>query len=171
MIRFIQKFHEITEKVMTALAAVLLAAMVTVVMIQVIARYIFVIATPWTEEGARILMIWICFIGSAAVMIRGDHLMVDVLYHRFNNTTRRYLRIVFDLVTLVFACILFRYAIALLSNPMIWNGSTTVIHLPLFWYYGGLPISMGVVVLFELMDLIEGTYNIIHKIDAVKPAE
>ena len=166
MIRFIQKFKSLTEKALTVFAALLLASMITVVMIQVIARYIFVVATPWTEEGARILMIWICFIGSAAVMIRGEHLMVDVLYHRFNNTVRRYLRVVFALVTIVFAGILLYYAIELLNNPMIRRGTTTVIQLPLFWYYGGLPISMASMVLFGFFDSIEGVYNIVHGIDA-----
>ena len=171
VIQFIKKFHTVTEKLLTGLAAILLITMVAVVMIQVVARYIFVVATPWTEEGSRILMIWICFIGSAAVMIRGDHLMVDVLYHRFRPKTRRYIRIIFDLATLIVAALLFRYAITLLSNPMIWNGSTTVMHLPLFYYYGGLPISMGIVILFELLDLIDGLFCIIHKIDMIKPAE
>lgn len=163
MTNIIHSIHKYTLRILDIFSALLLVAMLFTVMIQVIARYVFVASTPWTDEGSRILMIWICFIGSSSMMIRGEHLMVDVFYHKFSDRTKRYLHLVFNIVTLLLAAVLLFYSYRLLTNRMIRNGSTTVIHLPLFWYYGSLPISMGIITAYEILNIAETISGMSHR--------
>ena len=168
MIKFIHKIHEIALKILDTVTGVLLLSMLSFVVIQVVARYVFVASTPWTEEGARILMIWICFIGSASMMIRKEHLVVDVFYHRFSKSIKRYLHLIFDIGILLFAFFISYNTIDLISRPMIWRGTTTVCHIPLAFYYGSLLICMLIVFVYEILDIIESIYNIKNKIDVVE---
>lgn len=168
MIKFIHSFEKWTVKILDVFSGLLLVAMTAFVLIQICARYFFVVATPWTEEGARILMVWMCFIGSGSMMIRGEHLVVDVFLHKFSEKGQRILQILFDIVTLIFAIVLLYYSIKLMTNPMIRRGTTTVTHLPYAYYYGSLPIAMAVIVVFEIMDIIERIYDFVHGVDTTK---
>lgn len=165
MIKLIHRVHDITLRILDTFTGILLLSMLLFVIIQVVARYLFVVSTPWTEEGARILMIWICFLGSASMMIRKEHLMVDVFYHKFSKTVKRYLHLIFDIVILMFSFFVAFNTYDLLSRPMIRRGTTTVCHLPLSIYYGSLMICMIIIFLYEVLDIIESIYNIKNKID------
>ena len=103
------------------------------------------------------------------MMIRGEHLMVDVFYHKFRGNAKKYLHLVFNIVTFLLAVVLLYYSYRLLTNRMIRNGSTTVIHLPLFWYYGSLPVSMGFIAVYEILNTAEILCNLFCKRPA--PAE
>lgn len=57
-----------------ALLAVLLIAMGA----QVIARYVFGSPLSWSEEVARLAMIWLTFIAASFVAAKGEHIAVDL---------------------------------------------------------------------------------------------
>ncbi|MDR1828265.1 MAG: TRAP transporter small permease subunit, partial [Methylobacteriaceae bacterium] len=44
------------------------------IFVQVLCRFVFQVAAPWTEELARYLFIWICIVGSGIAISRGAHL-------------------------------------------------------------------------------------------------
>lgn len=165
MINVIHSIEKWTVRILDVFSGLLLIAMTAFVLIQIVARYFLVVATPWTEEGARILMVWMCFVGSASMMIRGEHLTIDVFFHKFSPKGQKVLQLLFDIVTLCFAVILFYYSIKLITNPMIRRGTTTVTHLPYGWYYGCLPLAMTLIAVYELMDIIERVYDFIRGTD------
>lgn len=166
----IKKMQRQVLKVIDTFTGLLLVSMLFVVMIQIIARYIFVIPTPWSEEGSRILMIWICYIGSVSMLIRNEHLIVDVVHYRISDSMKRYLRVIFSIVILILAVLIFKFSYTLITNRMIMRGRTTIIRLPLFWYYGSLPISMALMAIHEVCDIYMGIIAIIRKEDPVKSA-
>lgn len=57
-----------------ALLVVILAAMGG----QVIARYVFRSPLWWSEEVARLALVWLTFIAAGFVMARGEHIVVDL---------------------------------------------------------------------------------------------
>lgn len=58
----------------------------------------------WTEEVARILMIWMAFLGAAAVSRRGVHIGVDAVQLRLKGVARAvYFRAIETLTAVVFA--------------------------------------------------------------------
>jgi len=59
--------------------AVLLAAIVLVVLAQVVTRYVLHIAISWPEELARYLLVWLMFVGGAAAGARLQQITVDML--------------------------------------------------------------------------------------------
>jgi TRAP-type C4-dicarboxylate transport system permease small subunit len=61
---------------------------------QVAARYLFDRPLIWSEEVAKLLLVWLVFLGAAAVTFDGRHLDVDVLFRAMPMPLRRVLRAV-----------------------------------------------------------------------------
>jgi len=80
------------------LAITLVVALGVVVNLQIFSRYLFSAPFIWPEEVSRVLMIWIAFIGSAAVTRRGADMAVDTFVLMLPPKGQRVLAIVKDLV-------------------------------------------------------------------------
>jgi TRAP-type C4-dicarboxylate transport system permease small subunit len=76
----------------------LVIALALVVNLQIFSRYLFHAPFIWPEEVARLLMIWIAFIGSAAVTRRGADMAVDTFLLLMPAKLQRALAVIKDLV-------------------------------------------------------------------------
>ncbi len=160
VLKVIHKVDAMISKAQQVFTAILLIAMTAVVLLQIILRYFFSFPTPWAEEIARILMIWIVLIGAAGMMIQGEHLCVDVFYRHFSVSVKKVIRVVYDVAILIFAGFVMWHSCRLLMNPVIYKSYTPIARLPLILYYLGLPISMGGIAIFEIGDIIEGVMDL-----------
>ncbi len=73
------------------------------------------ISVDWTEELARILFITSVFLGIAIGVAEKRHIVVDFLFNRLPTRPRAIVRILFDVVILVFLVFLLRGAAAMVS--------------------------------------------------------
>lgn len=162
MLNAFHRVNRVIVKVQEVATAFLLIGMIGFITVQIILRFFFSFPTPWAEEAARYLMIWITFIGSAGMLIKGEHLMVDVFFAHFSPKLKRVLRIVYDIVIFIFAVFMLYYSYTLLSNPMIQRGVTPILQMPLRLYYLCLPISMGLIALYEVGETAEAVVDLIH---------
>lgn len=88
-------------------SVILLLIMVTVGTLQVLARYVSfeVIDLYWTEEFARLLLVWLTFWGATMVQRGGDHVSLSVLADLLPSGWQRPLHLLSDgliIVVLVF---------------------------------------------------------------------
>ena len=67
------------------LAAVALFLIVSTMGAQVFARYFFGAPFSWSEEVARLALIWMTFMAASFVMAEGRHIAVDVLSDRLSR--------------------------------------------------------------------------------------
>jgi TRAP-type transport system small permease protein len=63
-------------------AGSLLFVLLVVGALQVTSRYTGLMFAPWTEEVARLLFVWVVWIGAAAAVFRGSHIRFDFLVER-----------------------------------------------------------------------------------------
>lgn len=63
-------------------AGCLLFVLLVVGVLQVTSRYTGLMFVPWTEEVARLLFVWVVWIGAAAAVVRGSHIRFDFLVAR-----------------------------------------------------------------------------------------
>lgn len=68
--------------VMEQLIALILIALIVSVSANVIGRSLLNHSIPWADELARMLFIWLIFIGAAAAFVRYEHIAVDVLVRK-----------------------------------------------------------------------------------------
>ena len=71
-----------TEKTIAALFLVLILSTMAA---QVFARYVFGAPFQWSEEVARLALIWMTFISAAFVMAEGRHIAVDTISERLGD--------------------------------------------------------------------------------------
>lgn len=67
----------------------LVAAMTSVTLAQVGARYLFGAPLIWSEEAARYLFVWVSMIGAALAMRAGSHYALTALVERLPVAPRR----------------------------------------------------------------------------------
>ena len=70
-------------------AGLLLFALLVVGFLQVVSRYTGLIFIPWTEEVARLLFVWVVWVGATAALFRGSHIRFDFVVGRLPSSVRR----------------------------------------------------------------------------------
>jgi TRAP-type C4-dicarboxylate transport system permease small subunit len=74
---FAKRLDRALGQVEEAMGIVLVALLGIVVNLQIFARYLFSSPFMWPEEAARLIMVWIAFVGAAALTRRGADMAVD----------------------------------------------------------------------------------------------
>ena len=101
------------KKMLEALNAVVLLCMFVIVMLSVVFRVVVAVPASWTEELAQYTLIFLAFIGAAAVMRDERHIAITVFVDRMRRGPRRVLNIVNRLLMLPFFAI---FAIGAFDN-------------------------------------------------------
>ena len=86
--------------------ALLVAALAAAVGLQVVGRHVFHTPLPWTEEIARLLLVWLMCLGGIGALERAEHPRVTVLVRRLAPERREAVERGLQLVLLgFFACL------------------------------------------------------------------
>jgi TRAP-type C4-dicarboxylate transport system permease small subunit len=93
-----KKFAEVVFQIITAF---LMISMVFLTLLQVVSRYAFDASIPWTEELARLSLIYVTFFGSIVAFQRREHLRVEVLVHALPVGLRKWLGVAIDLASML----------------------------------------------------------------------
>jgi len=135
------------------LAALFLFLIVATMGAQVFARYFFGAPFSWSEEVARLALIWMTFIAAAFVMAEGRHITVDVLSHRLSVRGQVRLECLSHGVV-AGACLL------LLSGGarFVWYvgkvGSPSL-GIPMSWWYGAVGVGLLLMALHSVINLLQ----------------
>jgi len=137
-----------------SIAAILLAVVVIIVLLQVFGRYILQMSLSWPEELARYVLVWLTIFGVAAAAAARSQIVVDTLLELVPAGVRRILEGVAALAGLV--------AVALLvwtSQPLIFGpagrSTSPATGIPSFWIYLAVPVGGALLALFALAELGE----------------
>ena len=140
------------DRILFGTIALLLAAMVADVTIQVFFRYVIQDPPTWTEELARYLFIWQIFLAAGVAFGRGSHIVVDALLMALPRAGKRVLLIVSNLMVLAFLLVLIWQGanmVGLTSNTF-----STAMTLNMGMVYAALPVGAGVSALYVILRLL-----------------
>ncbi len=138
----------IGERILDGVAALLLAATVLLSFAQVIARYVLLISTPWTEELARLFFVWAVFWGAAIGVKRNLHTRVDFLFVRLRPRLAAVLLAGMDLLLAGMAVVMVLYGGQLVLSTR--ADFSTSLGYPRNWFYIPVPLS-GMMMLWYLL--------------------
>ncbi len=88
------------EKVLDWLTSGILAALLLIVLMQVVSRYIFNNSLSWTEEASRYLMIWGVLLGVSLAYRNGYLISIETFVNRFPASVGRVVQVVNKLLSL-----------------------------------------------------------------------
>lgn len=141
------------QNLVEGIGALLLAAVVVIVLIQVVGRYVLQISLSWPEELARYTLVWVMFFGAAVAAASHRHIVVDTITELVPPRVRLILQGVATVAGLL--------AIGLLvsaSQPLFGPASRSTspaTGLASFWIYLALPVGGALLGLFTLADLVQ----------------
>lgn len=128
-------FRNFLDSVLEAFTAFLLATMVFLTLLQVFGRYGLEAAFDWTEELARLTLIYLTFIGSIVALRKSQLLRLDFVVNALPHSIRRWLEVIVDLLSIVVLGVVVWQGVPLLLR--FWavksaalNWSTTFFYLP-----------------------------------------
>ncbi|TWU27577.1 TRAP transporter small permease [Bythopirellula polymerisocia] len=78
-------------------------ALVLDVLWGIVSRYLLGSQSPWTDELATTLMIWVALLGAALAYSENRHLGLDVLFAQLHPDTQRVNAILADILVAIFA--------------------------------------------------------------------
>lgn len=148
MKRQVQALSAGAARLLIGVAAVGLIVMVIIIGWQVIGRYVLGASPSWSEQLAQVLMIWFAFLAAAAGIREGFHIRIVAVEEAASPRVRRWIRICASL--LVAAC---GVAMLILGAELVqrtWSHTIPSLGIPRGVAYLALPISGGLIVLFEI---------------------
>ena len=130
---------------------VLMAAIATVVFLQVFTRYVLAYPWGWPEELARILFVWVALLGAALAFRRAGHFSIDALANRLPALLRRPLAVAIR-VSLLGFLLLVAY-LGLQATLRVQEQLTTAMEVSISWGYAAVPVSFACMA-FEIARLL-----------------
>lgn len=155
-------FFAIVAKGAQVVAACFLIIMIAAVSVQVVGR-VFHFKVPVTEEVGTYSLIWMTYIASIAVIIKGEHLTVDLFLNRYKPSQRRIVRLFVDVLLLIFCGMLMVFGYQLCQSPIIINGRTPALQMSRLYVYLSVPIAMTFSTGVVLYDIVVAIADICFK--------
>jgi TRAP-type C4-dicarboxylate transport system permease small subunit len=142
---------------MEALVFVHVIVLLVLIVLQVFTRYIMQSALPWTEEVARMVLVWTVMLGAAVAMERNEHYAITVLSAHFRGPLRRCVLIATNALGFVFLGVLVRYG----AEYMTVNMKTVYVSTQISrgWVYLALPVGAVIMGLSLLLHSVEAWYE------------
>ena len=158
--RAIEAFNKSLSAVLRWVCIILFAAMVLVVTLQVVVRFMG-IGAAWSEPVARYLFIWLGLIGAAFVIGENDDVAIDFLVRKFPAAVAKSVEIVAHAIVAAFAVIVMiiggaRFAIRT------WDQAVELLPVTTGQVYFVLPVSGALIVIYSVIHIIETIVRPLH---------
>lgn len=118
-------------------------------LLEVISRYFTGRSLVWVVECNRFLFIWLVFLAAAACFYRRLHFRVILLARALSPRMRARLEVGIELVSLVFAAILFVQSLHIVSRTSVQRSPALLI--PMSYVYLVVPVSAVLIIVFILL--------------------
>lgn len=144
------------DKLLKVLVTSCMALMVIVVTWQVVSRYALGDPSQWTEEVARMLLIWVGLLGGVYAYREKAHLGLDLLHQKVGAVGKRRLDIITDI-----SCGLFALGVLVVGGgslvQLTWElkQTTAALGIPMAWVYSVLPLSGVLIVYYSIASLMQ----------------
>ncbi|MDG3581593.1 TRAP transporter small permease [Galbibacter pacificus] len=134
----------------------IMAIMVINVLWQVFTRYVTGTPSSFTDELARYLMIWVGVLGAAYVSGRNMHVAIDVLPSKASTKTQQKLKILVNVLIILFALVAFVIGgIRLVYISYILGQHSPALNVPLAVVYLVIPISGLLIIFYKTSDILK----------------
>jgi TRAP-type C4-dicarboxylate transport system permease small subunit len=148
--------RKLVDKILETFLVILLAALVIDVVWQVFSRYILNSPSSFTDELARILLIWVGILGAAWATGKKMHLAIDFFIDKFNKTNRKLVNKLINITVALFAFFVMIVGGGNLIYMLLKLGNTTAaLSLPIGFVYAVIPLSGLLIVFYSLYHIFE----------------
>lgn len=127
-------------------------AILILVNVQIVCRFILSISVPWTEEVSRLLFVWLAMIGAAIGYREGSMIVIDTLPELGGETVRGWLRPVVGTISFLIIAFLFLASLPLIEA--VWPTTlATIDWISNGWTYLAFTVSFGLMLIYAIAQL------------------
>jgi len=149
--KFRKRIDLFLEKILVFLLGILLID----VLWQVASRYFFASPSPFTDEMAGFLLIWVGILGAAYVTGKHEHLAIDLLLQKAGSSRKRVLLITIPVFICCFAMIVMVVGgFWLVYTRFALNVHSAAMELPLGFVYLIIPVSGLLISYYAIDDIL-----------------
>ncbi|MBN1781208.1 TRAP transporter small permease [bacterium] len=147
---------KIINSIVAYLLMALMAAIVLDVSWQVIARYIPIFSSSFTEELAGFLLIWIGLLGASHALYTKSHLGIDLLTYKLKGVKRRTIEIiVYSLVALFAFFVMVIGGFRLVNLTLTLEQISPDMKIQMGYVYTVLPLSGILMMLYSFLFILK----------------
>lgn len=160
-----KRLRKAVDKALAWLLIALMFVAVINVLWQVFTRWVLAVPSPYTEELARYLLIWIGLVGAAYAAGSKIHLAIDLLPMMLEGRRRLALEILIDTFVLLFAFfVLVVGGYRLVSLTLMMGQTSAALGLQMGYVYAAIPLSGVIIVFYAVLSIRD-------EIDAIRGKE
>jgi len=146
-VKIVKKMLEEIMKVEVVIAACLVIAMVSIMVLEVIMRYVFNNSLVWVQEFAILLFIWITMLGASASSMSKGHITITTFSQFISGKWKNILEIIISLI--IFGVLI--YLLLTLPRSIIIQNKTATSSMPINiakGHYYSTPLFLAVILMF-----------------------
>ncbi|WP_247779083.1 TRAP transporter large permease subunit [Bradyrhizobium sp. 170] len=132
-------------------AALLVVAEIVVLLLGIVARYVFHAPIVWTDELAGILFLWLAMLGSVIAFQRGEHMRMTAIVGMLAPGTRAFLDVVAIAASLAFLLLVIHPAYDFAVDEVYIR--TPALDIVNSWRAAALPVGIGLMLIVALLRL------------------
>ncbi|MGD8785850.1 MAG: TRAP transporter small permease [Phycisphaerales bacterium] len=156
MLSVILKLKAWLIKGLEIIVILIMFALVIDVIWGVFTRYVWGHQSQWTDELAKMLLIWIALLGASIGFIKNSHLGVDYFVNKLNEKSRKIGQLIVYMLISVFAAVVLIYGgYRLVSLTLTTSQPSPALHIEMGYVYLALPISGFFIVIFSIEMMVE----------------
>ena len=155
--RAMHKISNIICKILAAMIVLVVVLNLTSVLLQILNRHLIVrlsdYSISWTEELARITMVWFAYLALPLCYREGSMAQLDMVYERMGKHGRLVLYLLSRLLMAIFLVIVIYFGTELVASR--WMFKSSMLHLPGYMMYTA-PVVGSILVGLELLTEVIG---------------
>ena len=93
---FVEKLDRVFTAVIEGITLIGFIAMILLVFVNVVGRFVFRMGITESEEIARILFVWLTYLGAILCFKTNSHVLVDILISFLHGVTRKIVDLIRD---------------------------------------------------------------------------
>ncbi len=164
MLGFIIRLKEWLIKSLELTVILVVGFLVIDVVWGVFTRYVLRDPSSWTEELARMLLIWVALLSASIGFIRKSHLGVDYFVNKLSEGFRAIGQLVVYLLIAIFAGFVLIYGgYRLVSLTLTTSQPSPALNIEWGYVYLALPISGFFIVIFSIETVVEQIILLLKK--------
>ncbi len=164
MLSSLLKLNKLLVKLLEITVILVIGFLVLDVLWGVFSRYVLNNQSPWTEELATMLLIWVSLLGAAIGFIRGSHLGVDYFVGKLSERKQVMGQIVVYLLIVCFASLAMIYGgIRLVVLTLRLGQVSPALQLKMGYVYLAVPISGFFILVFSIESIIKNVFTLLNK--------
>jgi TRAP-type C4-dicarboxylate transport system permease small subunit len=163
MLKLYHKFSELWFKLLSLIAVLTVVAMLGIMTIEVVRRYIFGMTFIWSDEVIRILLIFCAFFGGAAAYYKHNLVSFDLITSKLSDKLQKILLLVTNIVLSMFFIFLIYYTFIKMTAPSVVKSISTATGLTAAVPYYGIFVGLISLMIFTIDFYPELIRNVLSK--------